>query len=172
MLQKLPILDIRPGKALATVGDRPQQNSTPGSPRIRRMMKLAARMFNLLPPLDVIDPESFIAETISIFSFSGYPETMIERVVREIPRRTDRPTLKLIKAVCDEFYAPIEREEERRSADESHRLAITERRTPRTPEQQARIDAQVARARQQFADAALRNISNDRDAPTTGNHGA
>jgi hypothetical protein len=108
---------------------------------------MAERLFKLLPPLDVTDPKSFMAETISILS--GYPDAVTERAAHEIPRRTDRPTLRLIKTVCDELLDPIERELERRRAHENH-IAGALPRPKRTPEQQARIDAQVASARQQL----------------------
>jgi hypothetical protein len=101
----------------------------------------------LLPPLDVTDPESFMAETIAILA--EYPDAVIERAVHEIPRRTDRPTLRLIKAVTDEINAPLVREAERQAAHHSHVSGYLPR-PKRTPEQQARIDVQVAAAKQQF----------------------
>ena len=137
----------RPGKNLVIAGERPPPSSAPVSPQMKLAKTMAERLFKLLPPLDVIDPESFMAETISFLS--GYPIEVMERAAHEIPRRTDRPTLRLIKAACDELLEPIDRELERRWASESHRLGALPR-PKRTPEQQARIDAQVAVARQQL----------------------
>ena len=94
------------------------------------MKEMAARMFNLLPPLDVIDPKSFMAETISILL--GYPDEVVARTVHEIPRRTDRPTLRLIKSVCDELVEPIDRELQRRRASESHRAELPRPKNART----------------------------------------
>jgi hypothetical protein len=86
----------------------------------------------------------FLTETVILFS--EYPEEMHESMVREIARRSDRPTLKIIKDVCDEIYAPIARENERRE-----RLLDTPAPPPkRTPEEQAVVDQQVASARRQL----------------------
>lgn len=115
-------------------------------------MKWADRLWKLLPPLDVTDPEIFMTEAISILTM--YPEAVMERAVHEIPRRTDRPTLRLIKSVCDEVFAPVERQWERDAAHRSH-IAGALPRPARTPEQQARIDAQIARAKAEIAAAQL-----------------
>jgi hypothetical protein len=101
----------------------------------------------LLPPLDVGDPEAFMAATVTIFA--SYPLEVMQGALhplKGIPGRSDRPTLRLIKMVCDEIYAPILREKEREERE--HQRAKTARyilpRPKRTPEQQARIDALVA----------------------------
>jgi hypothetical protein len=107
---------------------------------------MADKLFDLLPQLDVGDPESFIAGTIAILA--EYPaDVMLAAIdpVRGIPSRTDRPTLRLIKAVCEELYAPIAREEERARARES--ASQEPKRPPRTAEQQAGIDQQIIEAR-------------------------
>lgn len=109
-------------------------------------------MFNLLPPLDVSDPQAFIAGTIAIFA--SYPVEVMQAAVdptNGIPGRTDRPTLKTIKAVCEEIYAPIERRIERERAAEEHRRALPPPRVERTPEQQARIEASVAELKRKLA---------------------
>ena len=63
--------------------------------------------------------------------------------VQGLPGRSDRPTLKLIKAVCDEFYEPILRREEREDSENTARLCLPPPRHVRTPEEQAAIDKQV-----------------------------
>lgn len=99
-------------------------------------------VINLLPPLDVTDPESFMAAMILLFN--KYPEEVVEKAVFVIPTRSDRPTLKTIREVCDEIYAPIEREGRRQQiAAQPKELPRPER----TPEEQARIDTQVMRCR-------------------------
>jgi hypothetical protein len=143
-MHKLPtIIPGQAGRPHETDGETPQPSSMPVSPQIKRVKELASRLFNLLPPLDVTDPESFMAETISILS--EYSVDMVERVVHAIPRRTDRPTLKLINDVCEEVYAPIEREIERERA----RLAAEETRRlcppwpERTEEEQQRVREKI-----------------------------
>lgn len=101
---------------------------------------LTDRLFDLLPPLDVGDPAAFQAATVAVFA--GYPLEVIEAAVPKIACSSDRPTLKLITAVCEELYAPIGRQIERDLAARSHRLSLPPPRK-RTPEEQARIDADV-----------------------------
>lgn len=108
----------------------------------------ATRLFRLLPPLDVVDPEAFITATVVLFT--QYPAAVLAEAVDAIACRTDRPTLKIIKAVCDEIYEPILRRIERERAEAQHFHALPPPREPRTPEQQARIDAQVADARRKL----------------------
>jgi hypothetical protein len=76
--------------------------------------------------------------------FAGFPDEVVERAVREIPMHSDRVTLKLIKSVCDELYAPILRDAERKRAQESVVKFLPS--PPRSPEEQARIDAKVFNA--------------------------
>lgn len=102
-------------------------------------------MFNLLPPLDVGDPKEFLAATIA--TFAAYPVDVMEAAVPKIAHQTDRSTLKVIKAVCDEIYAPIERQIERDRVAANYQRGLPAPRKERTPEQQARIDEQVASAR-------------------------
>lgn len=101
-----------------------------------------ARLFRLLPPLDVTDPESFTAAAVALFA--NYSPDIQVAAVHRIALRSDRPTLKVMHQVLEEAYAPIRRQEER--ADKSRFLpAIPSRK--RTPAEQARVDAQVANAR-------------------------
>lgn len=116
------------------------------------MAKAATKkMLDLLPPLDVSDPKAFITAIVAIFA--EYPEGVMAAAidpVRGIPSRTDRPTLKLIKAVCEEIYQPMLEEQRRRDGVDLARLAIGPPRRERTQEEQARVDKLVAETRQQL----------------------
>lgn len=105
------------------------------------------RLFALLPPQDVIDAEEFLAASIMLFA--QYPIEVMSKAVFEIPQRSDRPTLRLMRQVLDEILAPIERECERKRASEGRRLEAPHPRK-RSSEEQARIDAQVAAVRKQL----------------------
>jgi hypothetical protein len=58
--------------------------------------------------------------------------------------RRDYPTLSDLRRACDELNAPFVREIERRAAHDNQLLLAPASRLPRTPEQQARIDAQLS----------------------------
>lgn len=110
--------------------------------------KAVDRLFDLLPPQDVGDPKAFMASVAAIFS--QYPDAVVEQAAvgpRGIATRTDRPTLRLIKEVCEEFYGPILRDAEREALRNQPKPLP---RPPRTPEEQARIDKQVADFRKRF----------------------
>jgi hypothetical protein len=142
---------ISNGEPAAPATPNPDIISAAKMARIRAAKLAAARLFDLLPPLDVGDPRAFLAGTVAIFA--EYPAEVMQAAidpVHGIPSRTDRPTLRLIKAVCDEFYTRVERQEERLRASEDAARSREPPRKPRTPEQQAAIDAQVAEARQQL----------------------
>ena len=112
---------------------------------------MAAKLFDLLPPLDVGDPKAFIAGTITILA--QYPgDVMLAAIdpANGIPSRTDRPTLRLIKQVCEEYWEPLEREAERARAHEEHLKSAVPPRPPRIPEEQAAIDKKIAAARAQL----------------------
>ncbi len=117
-------------------------------------MEATGKLFRFLPPLDVDDPRHFMAAVASILA--EYPEQVINAAVcpTGIPARSDRPTLRLVKQVCDEILEPVRREWERRAAERDARQSLPPPRRPRTPEEQARVDAQVARARRELAEAA------------------
>jgi hypothetical protein len=108
------------------------------------MKKFAERLFNLLPPQDLTDPEFFQTEVIRVFL--DFPDEVVERAVHEIPRRSDRITLKLVTEVCKEFYAPIERQLER----ERYKALPEPAPRPRTPDEQARVKEQIAAFRRRF----------------------
>ena len=98
-------------------------------------------MFALLPPQDVGDARAFLTASIALFAEYA-PDTM-EHACFEIVRRSDRPTLRLMAEILGNIEAKT-REHEERAA---RRRRLPEPNTPRTPEQQARVDAQVAEAR-------------------------
>jgi hypothetical protein len=104
---------------------------------------------------DVGDPQVYLTGATAILA--DYPEEIMEQVAD--PRAATRvlrdyPSLHDIRLACDRLFAPIEREAERRAAHKSHVAGLLPR-PPRTPEQQARIDAQIARAKEAMAAAAL-----------------
>lgn len=81
-----------------------------------------------------------MSATIAIFT--NYPEQIVDRAIPEIATRSDRPTLKLVKSVCDEIYAPFLRDYWRRLEEEKTKKYLLPR-PRRTREEQARIDAMV-----------------------------
>lgn len=103
------------------------------------------RLLSFYPPLDVGDPQVFITGIVTLLA--QYPAELMAAAIdpRGIPARVRTlNSLAVIKQVCDELYAPIARRIER------DRIANAPRALPRpkrTPEEQARIDAQVAAAR-------------------------
>ena len=102
------------------------------------------KLFNLLPPQDVLDPEAFLAAAIVLFA--QYPVQVCTKAISVIARKSDRPTLRLMTAMLDKINERYEREAERQSAHASYIAGLLPR-PQRTPEQQARIDAQVSAAR-------------------------
>lgn len=143
---------LRDGKLPATISEQPAPTSSePSRPLKGRAMNAAKavdRLFDLLPPLDVGDPKAFMASVAAIFSL--YPDAVVEAAVggpRGIATRTDRPTLKFIKEVCEEFYAPILRDAEREAIRNQPKLLA---RPPRTADEQAKIDKQVCDFRKRF----------------------
>ena len=154
-MRKLSLVD--PSRSLSDFrsshdgGDGPAPSLKPSSSKIRTAKAMASRLFDLLPQLDVADPEFFIAAAVAILA--EYPaDVMLAAIdpVHGIPSRTDRPTLRLIKAACEESYAPIQREEDRARAAEQSLLSRPLPRAPRTPEQQAAVDAQVEATRREL----------------------
>jgi hypothetical protein len=109
------------------------------------------KLLDLLPPLDVNDPLSFIAGIVQIFS--EYPADVMLAAIdpaHGIPSRADRPTLRLIKTVCEEYYEPIAREEDRARAQQEILSTRALPQAPRAPAEQATIDAKVAAARREL----------------------
>lgn len=94
------------------------------------------------PPLDVSDPKIFVAGIVSVFT--QYPAEVLAGAVTPtgIPQRVKYlRSLAEIREICEELYAPILRQRERGEVAAALRLPAP---GPRTPEQQAAVDAQVA----------------------------
>lgn len=100
------------------------------------------RLFDLLPPQDIGEPEAFLAAASALFA--NYPAEIGEQAAFEIPQRSDRPTLKLMREVLDEF---AERAMTAQNTRERARQLPPPARKPRTPEEQARVDAAVEELR-------------------------
>lgn len=123
----------------------------PESAQMTAAKQATERLLDLLPPLDVNEPEAFIAAIVAIFA--NYPPAVMASAidpVRGIPSRADRPTLKLVKAVCEEIYGPMVEAQQRADGVRQARLAIGPPRRKRTPEEQARADALADAARAEF----------------------
>lgn len=138
MLSELPAPNLRP-------------DYTPPSPHVRAAAKAVDRLFDLLPPLDVGDPKAFIAAAATIFA--AYPPEVWDAVndpVRGITGKAARPALADIKKACDLAYEPIERDMERAQARRDYLRGLLPPRAQRTPEEQARVDAQVEETRRIF----------------------
>lgn len=151
-MQKLgniqPRQDGKDGVMLSPMPTPNSGSTTSDSPKLREAKRQVEKLFNLLPPQDVLDPEAFLAATIT--AFAEYPIEVMATAATDIPQRTDRATLKFIRERLDIIYEPFERQLERDRAAQSHRLGLPPPSTKRTPEQQARIDAQVEAARHQL----------------------
>jgi hypothetical protein len=136
--QKLRIV----GNDHTTNGEKPQLGEKPSSHPVSLSAEQAAiRLFDLLPPLDVGDPDAFQEGVVAIFA--EYPESVRRSATdaaKGIPSRYDRPTLKQIRSVCDAHYAPLMREQRARSLGTS----IDPPRRQLTQEEKARRDEQVA----------------------------
>lgn len=165
-MQKLPALTVTEISQIADraeaaardrgrIGDHPGMRSgaltpsseptTSSSPVNPEAAKAVDRLFSLLPPQDVLDPEAFLTATITLFA--EYPVAVMARAAMIIPQRHDRPTQKQMRIVLEELYEPIEREQERKRAEAEHRRALPPPRAERTPEEQAAVDAKVAEVR-------------------------
>lgn len=100
------------------------------------------------PPLDVTDPEAFIAGIGAVLS--KYPPELIAAAVAHdgVPMRIKNlRSLAELEQACSDLYDPIARRLARESIARQT-LRIT--RQPRSAEQQAAIDEQVARVREHF----------------------
>lgn len=105
-------------------------------------------MMSLLPPVDwVNDAEAWSTKVVELFS--RYPLPVMTKAAHTIPERSSRPSIALVAQVLAEISEPFEREHERalmaQRAAESRLLAPP--REKRTPDEQARVDAQVEAAR-------------------------
>jgi hypothetical protein len=136
-------------KLQKTVAEPPMPSSPPSRRPGTITMQTAQAVQKLLgfyPPLDVNEPEAFIAGIATIFG--KYPDELVALAVEPdgIPSRVKYlNSLAAIKAACDEIYEPIVRRMEREAIERGPKMLG--RRRNRTPEEQAAIDEQVARVR-------------------------
>jgi hypothetical protein len=99
-------------------------------------------------PDDIGDPKLYLAGATQILA--EYPDEVIKAIctpasgTRLLP---DFPTLRQLRVACEEAFAPIERQYEREQAQRDAMRGRLPPRLKRTPEQQAKVDAQVAEAR-------------------------
>jgi hypothetical protein len=130
-----------------TASVKPSQNSEP-STQIKLASRAVERLLSFYPPLDVIEPKSFIAGVIAVLS--RYPEELMRAAVAPdgIPMRVKNlRNLAEIEDVCRDLYEPIERRLLREAVENAPK------RLPaplRSAEQQEQIDQQVARVRARF----------------------
>lgn len=106
------------------------------------------KLLNFYPPLEVNDPRAFIAGIISLFA--QYPPELWREAIdpaRGIPAKIKTlRSLAAIKEILDDLYEPIAMRLARERIASQKSLPRPER----TPEQQAKINAQVARAAAHF----------------------
>lgn len=144
MLKPLPSLVT--GNSLVTPSEAPAASSRKASkptPHQKAAKMAVDRLFDLLPAQDIGNPEVFLAACVALFA--EQPPDIMQKATFEIARRSDRPTLKLIADVLDEFN---ERALEMQRVKE--RMLPPPPRAPRTPEEQARIDKLVSDTRRAF----------------------
>ena len=114
---------------------------------------------------DIGNAKIFVAAAVAILA--EYPTEVMNRLAD--PRSgtrvlQDYPSLSAIRKACDELLEPFIRDAERQAARKSHVAGLL-RRPPRTAEQQARIDAQIARAKGEIAAAQLSSATSRPEAP-------
>ena len=103
-----------------------------------------ANLFKMVSLPDVGDPKVFLSAAAALFAEHA-PE-IGEAAIKELATRSDRPTLRLMREVLDDL---TDRAMERQRRDEGRRrLPPLERK--RTPEEQARAEAQANELRRAF----------------------
>lgn len=114
-------------------------------------VKAVSELANFVPLPDVADHEKFLAALIGLFS--QYPAAVTAEAinpVKGIPARLKVLRIASVKEILDEFNEPYARAAARDRAAEEARRSLPPPTRKRTPEEQARIDAQVAEVRQKF----------------------
>lgn len=118
------------------------------SPERLKIAEAVDRLLSFYPPLDVVDAQVFISGIIAILA--QYPPELIAIATDPtgIPRKLKAlRSLADIEEVCQDLYGPIARRIRRDAIARAPKLLP---RPPRSVEEQARIDAQVASVRQRF----------------------
>ena len=146
-MQKLPNPAQAIGAGVETNNIEPSPNSLPATSRpVSQSARNATELlFKWCRMPDVGDPRVYLAGVAAILD--EYPQAVRDALAD--PRTGTRllkpyPWMHDVRAACDKAYEPIERDIERKRAADSYRELLTYRRAPRTPEEQTRIDAQVA----------------------------
>lgn len=114
------------------------------------MAKAVDRLLSFYPPLDVSEPELFIAGIGAILS--KYPPELITAAIDPsgIPSRLKTlRSLAEINQVCSDLYDPIERQKRREAIANQPRALPS---PPRSPELQAEIDRQIENWRKSRAE--------------------
>jgi hypothetical protein len=137
-MEKLGNMIPQIGKTDATKDTQPSPNCERRSVSIESMERTAELFSWCLIP-DVADKKVYLAAVAAIFD--EYPQRVACRLAD--PRSGSRmlrdyPSILQIRQACDELNAPFERERRRYPL-----LEREQPRAPRTPEEQARVDAQV-----------------------------
>jgi len=142
MLEKLKVPMVGSSREIASV-ERSAGCSEPSmSPNQLEAAKQVNRLFSLLPPQDVGDPEAFLSAVIALFS--EHAPHVMDKAVIEIAKRSDRPTIRTVAQVLDDI------DDRAREREQIANRLPPPRDPPRSPEQQARIDALVADTRRKF----------------------
>ena len=148
--------DQTTGAVAVMQGTRLGSNSGTGSTTQRRISaaEQVDRLFAITSLPDIGDPKAFMAAAIS--AFVAVPVEVGDAAVIEIAARADRPTLRIIREVLNEYLA---READRirlQEARAARRLRLPA--PPRSEEQQARVDAQVEDWRKRSSGMGLRKV--------------
>lgn len=134
--------DVTEDTALSTVSDKPLL-----TPRMISAGQQVHRLFRLTSLPDVGDPEAFLSAATILFA--DHAPQIAEKAVPILATTSDRPTLKLMKEVLDQLTGEaIERE--RRADGRMKALPYIAPRAKRTPEEQAKVDAQCSELRAAF----------------------
>jgi hypothetical protein len=110
--------------------------------------KAVSRLVNLVPPIDVGEPEEFMQEAVILFA--EYPAQIWTEASRLIVRKTKRFGIDDVKAALEEIFAPMRRALERQRSEDNHLRGLPPPDEKRTPEEQARINEHVERVRSEM----------------------
>lgn len=136
------------GKSIATTDETPSQSSERASRPLSEHQiaagKAVNRLFGQLPPIAVPDPRGFLARATECFA--AYPEEAWAPASRLVLKTRITPLICHLEEALAAAYESIERRIERARA----RALPPPASVPRTPEQQAAIDAQVETARREL----------------------
>lgn len=112
MLKFVPLDPPMDGRNPVTPSEPHAPNSTSRlSPFQEAAAKATDDLFRFCEPLDVGEPEAFLAAVIGIFlEFPIEVMKLVSDPVRGLPSRVRRPHLTDIRKACEEAYAPIARQ--------------------------------------------------------------